>query len=91
MRKYAARFPVRTISVIDEWGYAVAVILFPIAFVWMIVLLVYLIRNSKNEPEAPEGDPPPRRFKPRPPRRGPRVSGSRSRARTGAGASRRRD
>ena len=34
-------------------------ILFPIAFVWMIVLLVYLIRNSKNEPEAPEGDPPP--------------------------------
>ena len=40
MPKSAARSPARTISGIAEPGYADAVILFPIAFVWMIVLLV---------------------------------------------------
>ena len=42
-------------------------ILFPIAFVWLVIVFVWLIRNSLNEPEQPEQQEPgpPRRFRPR--------------------------
>jgi hypothetical protein len=52
------------------------VILFPIAFIWIVVLLVYLIKNSTNDSDAGGDDSPPRRFRPRRPHdsrdRGPR-------------------
>jgi hypothetical protein len=61
------------------------VILFPIAFIWIVVLLVYLIKNSTNEPGTGGDDPPPRRFRPRGPRgtrdRGPRDGSERARRR----------
>jgi hypothetical protein len=62
------------------------VILFPIAFIWIVVLLVYLIKNSTNEPDTGGDEPPPRRFRPRGPRddrrgRGPRAGAARTRRR----------
>ena len=43
-------------------------ILFPIALLWVVVVLVWIVRNSKNTPEPPDvpGQGPPRRFRPRP-------------------------
>jgi hypothetical protein len=42
------------------------VVLFPLAFVWVVVVLVWVIRASVNEPPA-EGDVPARRWRPRRP------------------------
>jgi hypothetical protein len=42
-------------------------ILFPIALIWLVVALVWILRNSTNEPDVP--DPVRRRFVPRVPRR----------------------
>jgi hypothetical protein len=46
-----------------------AVILFPIALIWLVVVLVWIIRNSTNEPDQPEHAETWRRFAPRVPRR----------------------
>jgi hypothetical protein len=43
------------------------VILFPLAHVWLVVALVWILRNSTNEPDVPQRDW--RRFVPRVPRR----------------------
>jgi hypothetical protein len=55
-------------------------VLFPIALIWIICVLVWLIRNSLNEPDVPGEEREQRRWWPRPPRRpnGRRPSGSRS-------------
>jgi hypothetical protein len=42
-------------------------ILFPIALIWLVVALVWIIRNSTNEPDVPEQSW--RRFVPRIPKR----------------------
>jgi hypothetical protein len=42
-------------------------ILFPIALVWLVVALIWIVGNSTNEPDAPEQNW--RRFVPRVPRR----------------------
>jgi len=42
-------------------------ILFPIALIWLVVALIWIIRNSTNEPDVPEQSW--RRFAPRVPRR----------------------
>jgi len=67
-------------------------VLFPIAFVWIVGVLVWLVlKGAAEEPQEPGQEP--LRFRPRIPRRpwsGAGASGSRSRARTAAGASRRR-
>jgi hypothetical protein len=61
------------------------VILFPIAFIWIVALLVYLIKNSTNEPDVGGDEPPPRRFRPRGPSgrrdRGPRDGSEHARER----------
>jgi hypothetical protein len=44
-------------------------ILFPIAFLWLLCVMVWIIRNSLNEPDSPPREP--RRWLPRPPRRTP--------------------
>jgi hypothetical protein len=58
------------------------VILFPIALLWLVVALVWIIRNSTNEPDRPDEPQSWRRFVPRPPRRpwnaGPRRDHERS-------------
>jgi len=54
------------------------VILFPIALIWLVVALVWIIRNSTNEPDLPDAEPSWRRFVPRVPKR-PWSSGSRGR------------
>jgi len=54
------------------------VILFPIALVWLVVALVWILRNSTNEPDSPDEGQSWRRFVPRPPRR-PWNDGSRHR------------
>jgi len=61
------------------------VILFPIALIWLVVALVWIIRNSTNEPDLPEQQPTWRRFVPRVPRR-PWSSGPTARRRSAAGA-----
>jgi hypothetical protein len=43
-------------------------ILFPIALVWLVVALVWIIRNSTNEPDVP-GERSWQRYVPRRPRR----------------------
>jgi hypothetical protein len=50
------------------WRYSGAVVLFPIALIWLVVALVWIIRNSTNAPDAP-GEQSWRRFVPRVPRR----------------------
>jgi hypothetical protein len=70
--------------------YSAAMVLFPIALIWLVIALVWIVRNSQNEPDVPEQGW--RRFVPRVPKRpwnGP--SGSRSRGRKAAGASPPRD
>src|SRR5207245_92451 len=52
-----------------------AVILFPIALIWLVVALIWIIRNSTNEPDLPGDQPSWRRFVPRTPKR-PWNSGS---------------
>jgi hypothetical protein len=54
-------------------------ILFPIALIWLVVALVWIIRNSTNEPDVPEQSW--RRFVPRVPRR-PWNAGSGERSKT---------
>ena len=44
-------------------------ILFPIAFLWLLCVMIWIIRNSLNEPDSPPREP--RRWLPRPPRRNP--------------------
>gem|GEM_PF-4866622 len=64
-------------------------VLFPVALLWLVAVVIWLARNSRNELDEPE--PRRRRFVPRRPHRpgaGPR--GGRARARTAAAASRRR-
>ncbi|HWE82448.1 MAG TPA: hypothetical protein VG265_12425 [Gaiellaceae bacterium] len=60
-------------------------ILFPIALIWLVVVAVWLIRNSIADPDLPDGDTPsPRRFRPRRPRSphgGPARSARRETAR----------
>ncbi len=63
-------------------------VLFPIALLWLVVALVWIIRNSTNEPDVPEHEQSWRRFVPRVPRRpgnaGPgsrRTSGKTARSR----------
>ena len=41
-------------------------VLFPIAFIWLLCVMIWLIRNSLNEPDGREREP--RRWLPRPPR-----------------------
>jgi hypothetical protein len=55
------------------------VVLFPIALIWLVVALIWIIRNSQNEPDIPEQGW--RRFVPRVPKR-PWNSGSGSRSRS---------
>jgi hypothetical protein len=59
-------------------------VLFPIAFIWLLCVMIWLVRNSLNEPDAPDQEREPRRWWPRPPRRphdrGPSGSRSRDRA-----------
>ena len=68
-----------------------AMVLFPLALVWVVVVLVWVIRSRPADPEAPERwtrfRRAPRPGPPAGPARGP-VSDSRSRARTAAAASR---
>ena len=58
-------------------------VLFPIAFVWLLVLMLWLARHSKNDIEPPREElrrwHPPRR--PRPPRNGRPSRGRRERQR----------
>jgi hypothetical protein len=61
------------------------VILFPIALVWLVIALVWILRNSTNEPDRPDEPRSWRRFVPRPPRR-PWNDGSRSRQARGTSA-----
>ena len=53
-------------------------VLFPIAFIWLLAVMIWLIRNSLNEPDQQPGEP--RRWYPRRPRRpqgtGPRAGQS---------------
>jgi len=42
-------------------------VLFPIAFIWLLLVMIWLIRNSLNEPDQAPGEP--RRWYPRRPRR----------------------
>jgi hypothetical protein len=42
-------------------------VLFPIAFLWLLAVMIWLIRNSLNEPDQQPGEP--RRWYPRRPRR----------------------
>jgi len=44
-------------------------VLFPIAFIWLLAVMIWLIRNSLNEPAPPRQEPEPRRWRPRRPRR----------------------
>jgi hypothetical protein len=53
------------------------VILFPLAFLWIAAVLVWLLRKSTIDPEAPPGKPPPRRRRPPGPRSSPREGGGR--------------
>ena len=61
-------------------------VLFPIALVWLLCVMFWLVRNSLNEPEAPDEEREPRRWWPRPPRRSndrkPNGSRAEGRART---------
>jgi hypothetical protein len=64
-------------------------VLFPIAFIWLLAVMIWLIRNSLNNEPAPPGEEP-RRWRPRPPRRpdNRRPGGSRAGNRSSTGASR---
>jgi hypothetical protein len=63
-------------------------VLFPIAFIWLLCVMIWIIRNSLNEPDG--GERPPRRWRPRTPRLpGGRPHGSKTRG--GAGSARVRD
>jgi hypothetical protein len=42
-------------------------VLFPIAFIWLLCVMIWIVRNSLNEPDTTEREP--RRWFPRPPRR----------------------
>jgi hypothetical protein len=54
-------------------------VLFPIAFIWIAAVLVWIIwKGGTDRPESPP--PEPRRFRPRRPRHGP-DSGHRARTR----------
>jgi hypothetical protein len=64
-------------------------VLFPIAFIWLLCVMIWIIRNSLNEPDAQER--PPRRWRPRPPLRPGRRSPHGSPSRGRAGAARARD
>jgi hypothetical protein len=68
-------------------------VLFPIAFIWLLCVMIWLVRNSLNEPEAPgEEREPPRRWPRRPRRPNDRGSnGSHTRDRAAARVSRPRD
>jgi hypothetical protein len=61
-------------------------ILFPIALIWLLCVLIWVIRNSMNESDGREQQREPRRWLPRPPRRpsGRHPHGSPSRGRAGA-------
>jgi hypothetical protein len=65
------------------------VILFPIALLWLVVALIWIIRNSTNEPDLPGEQPAWRRFVPRIPKR-PWNSGSGERSKTKSATARRR-
>ena len=54
-------------------------VLFPIALIWLVCVVIWLVRNSTNEPELPPDEP--RRWWPRPRRPGRGPTGSRSRDR----------
>jgi hypothetical protein len=60
------------------------VILFPIALIWLVIALVWIIRNSTNEPDLPDAEQTWRRFVPRVPKRP--WAGSSSRRRNSAKA-----
>jgi hypothetical protein len=66
-------------------------VLFPIAFIWLLAVMIWLIRNSMNEPGPQDHEP--RRWRPRPPRRpnDRRATGSRTRDRAAAAPSRLRE
>jgi hypothetical protein len=68
-------------------------VLFPIAFIWLLIVVIWLVRNSMNEDVPPGEEREPRRFWPRPPRRpnDRRPHGSRSSDRASSRASRLRD
>jgi hypothetical protein len=57
------------------------VVLFPIALLWLIIALVWIIRNSTNEPDLP-GEQSWRRFVPRIPKRPWNTGASSRRARS---------
>ena len=63
-------------------------VLFPIAFIWLLAVMIWIIRNSLNEPDAPGREP--RRWFPRPPRRptGRRPGSPRASPRSGSAARR---
>jgi hypothetical protein len=51
-------------------------VLFPIALIWLICVVIWLVRNSQNDGAPPPEPRDPRRWRPRTPRR---PDGSRSR------------
>ena len=62
-------------------------VLFPIAFIWFIAVMIWLIRNSLNDPDVPREEREWRRWRPRPrrpqsPSRGPRLARMRSNSRS---------
>jgi len=68
-------------------------VLFPIAFIWLLCVMIWLVRNSLNEPDVPGEEREPRRRWPHRPRRpnGRGPNGSRSRDRAAVRVSRPRD
>ena len=58
-------------------------VLFPIAFIWVAAVLVWIIwKGNVGNPESPP--PEPRRFRPRGPRSGPKPADSARSSRTEA-------
>ena len=68
-------------------GYAGPMVLFPLAVIWLIVIFVWVLRNSRN---APPEERVWRRWRPSPrkPRDGDEPAGSRRRARRESARSR---
>jgi len=59
------------------------VVLFPIAFVWLAVVMIWLIRNSLDDPDVPREERDRRRWRPRPRRpddRAPKAHRTRRRS-----------